>query len=347
MKILHCADLHLGVKNSKLPIDKMQILENEQIVATHNLFDEAIDDGYDIVIIVGDLFHKKSVSNKIVNSFFDAVERFNRPVLYTYGNHDEKFEFKNLPSNFIILNKDLPYYKLIDCTFYHNQIDLDMLENVYDAKDNNILLAHGNLINSRDNDYINLTEILNKKHFDYIALGHSHSFEKFEYLNNLAVYSGSLFSNGFDEIGDKGYVCVNIENKNIQLEFCPFAKRRYMKVQVDITDIDDFSKLFNKTISCMSDISKNDLVRIELTGYFNQDSEKYLSLLKEKLDDYFYVEIIDKSKIKIDLDSIKNEELSFKAEFLKLVNESEQDEMIKTKICMLGIEALKGDNLSL
>ena len=120
-----------------------------------------------------------------------------------------------------------------------------------------------------------------------------------------------------------------------------------MKVQVDITDIDDFSKLFNKTISCMSDISKNDLVRIELTGYFNQDSEKYLSLLKEKLDDYFYVEIIDKSKIKIDLDSIKNEELSFKAEFLKLVNESEQDEMIKTKICMLGIEALKGDNLSL
>ena len=113
MKILHCADLHLGVKNSKLPIDKMQILENEQIVATHNLFDKAIDDGYDIVIIVGDLFHKKSVSNKIVNSFFDAVERFNRPVLYIYGNHDEKFEFKNLPSNFIILNKFTKKYVIM------------------------------------------------------------------------------------------------------------------------------------------------------------------------------------------------------------------------------------------
>ena len=97
----------------------------------------------------------------------------------------------------------------------------------------------------------------------------------------------------------------------------------------------------------MKGISKRDLVRIELIGYFNQDSEKYLTLLKEKLADYFYVEIVDKSKIKIDFESIKNEQLSFKAEFLKLVNESEQDELTKAKICMLGIEALKGDNLSL
>lgn len=347
MKILHCSDLHLGVKNSKLSIDKMQILENEQIIAVGTLFEKAREEGFDIVAIVGDLFHKKNLSSKIVNSFFDAVENFGRPVLYIYGNHDEKFEFKNVPSNFIILNKNQPYFKLLDCAFYHYQIDLDLLEKVYNVKENNILLAHGNLTNIRDNDYINLTDILNKKHFDYIALGHVHSYEKFEYLSNLACYSGSLFSNGFDEMGDKGFVCVEIEDKKLNFAFCPFAKRRYMKVEVDITDLNDFNQLLNKINISMKDISKSDLVRIELIGYFNQDSEKYLTLLKEKLADYFYVEIVDKSKIKIDFESIKNEQLSFKAEFLKLVNESEQDELTKAKICMLGIEALKGDNLSL
>ena len=68
----------------------------------------------------------------------------------------------------------------------------------------------------------------------------------------------------------------------------------------------------------------------------------------EQLGQYFYIEIVDKSKLKIDIEKYKNELLSFKAELINLVeNQEELDEQQKSLICQLAIEALKGDDLSI
>ena len=63
--------------------------------------------------------------------------------------------------------------------------------------------------------------------------------------------------------------------------------------------------------------------------------------------DYFYIEIVDNSKLKIDINSLKNETLSFKNEFISLVENSELTESLKQEIINLGIEALKGEDFSL
>ena len=62
--------------------------------------------------------------------------------------------------------------------------------------------------------------------------------------------------------------------------------------------------------------------------------------------DFFYFEIRDLSKLKIDFEKLKGEELSFKAELLRLIDEqADPDE--KDKISLIAIEALRGEDLSL
>ena len=63
---------------------------------------------------------------------------------------------------------------------------------------------------------------------------------------------------------------------------------------------------------------------------------------------FFYFEIKDESKFKIDFELIKKESLSFKAEFLKLIEEDESlSDEEKSLIAECGIEALRGDEISL
>ena len=91
MKILHTADIHLGVKNLKLSKDKQALLRDEVVFNIRNFFNIAKNNNYEVVLICGDLFHTKTVSNKLVKAFFDGVERFGFPVIYVSGNHDEDF----------------------------------------------------------------------------------------------------------------------------------------------------------------------------------------------------------------------------------------------------------------
>ena len=69
MKILQTADIHLGAKNSRIPIDKQSIIKSENLMMIQNLFDMAYKDDYDVVLICGDLFHSKNVTQKVKNNF--------------------------------------------------------------------------------------------------------------------------------------------------------------------------------------------------------------------------------------------------------------------------------------
>lgn len=65
MKILHTADIHLGVVNGKLPIEKQTVFRNNRNISIEILFNEAIKENYDVVLICGDLFHLKMYLQKL------------------------------------------------------------------------------------------------------------------------------------------------------------------------------------------------------------------------------------------------------------------------------------------
>ena len=344
MKFLHTADIHLGAKNIKLSLDKQSQIRAEQNALISRLFDRTGED-YDAVLICGDLFHNKSVPAGITSNFFRAVEEFGRPVLYIKGNHDEKFDFKNLPSNFVILDEDNPFVSFGDTVIY-GQVSPETISKSYDKTKTNILMLHGDIQNRTSGDFIDVHQYVDKFDFKYVALGHVHSYSEFKLNKSVMVYSGSLFSNGFDESGDKGF--VEIYTDELKFTFHPFATRRYMICSCDITDILSYKDMLNKI---KAELSKNackesDLIRIILTGYYTEESNKYINAIKTELSNYFYLEIVDQSKLKIDFDKIKEDTLSFKAEFLLLVEQNESG-AVKEKICQLGIEALRGDDISI
>ena len=343
MKILHIADLHLGAKNSKLPKEKQAVLSDEMFEKCHYFFNQIAPE-YDAVVICGDLFHAKNVSAKIEKHFFACVRAYAKPVVYISGNHDEKNEFIEECENFIFLNKQNPKVKICDTVFHCQNDEICLEEN-----SNNVLLLHGNIESSQDNDYVDISPYL-AMNFDYIALGHTHQVKKFKKKNKIFAYCGSLFSNGFDETGDKGYIEVEIERNEVKkCNFVPLKQRKYQICNVDISACHsnrDIVNLIREELQ-RDKISQSDVIRVVLKGNHDELLVKSESIILQELEDLFYVEIQDQSKLKIDIDKLKTETLSLKNEFISLVESSLLSDSQKQKIIALGIEALKGDNLSI
>ncbi len=345
MKILHSADWHLGVKNLKLSSSQQLLVKDEMLMAVQDLFRKASREDYDVILICGDLFHSKNISQKIVSIFLNEVAAFSKPVIYIEGNHDCKFNgFDKIPANFIMLNNENYKFEHLGTNFYcasDQQYQLD--ENA-----TNILLLHGHIENGSDNDFIDINKYL-KMPFDYIALGHVHQFKKYKKQDKIFAYSGSLFSCGFDECGEKGFLNVVLEGKNIiSIDFVPFAPRKYLICNCDITNLNNIEIIGKiKDLLHAEGATRKDCIRVVLSGYFTEDCDKSLELIKSHLEDYFYIEIVDDSKLRLDIDKIKNEKLSFKYEFISLVEQSEFAEAEKQKIIEIGLEALKGEGLNI
>lgn len=346
MKLLHTADIHLGAKHKKLISDKKTIIRNEINSQIKELFSIAKENDYDAMLICGDLFHGRETTNKAKNIFFKSVEEYENPVFYITGNHDEFFE-DEAPQNFYVLDKSNPKVEYKGVNFWCNE-NPEFLKENFNKEQANVMLLHGNIENKTDNDFVDIKNI-EKYKFNYVAMGHIHSFKKYENKNNLYVYSGSLFSNGFDECGDKGYVQVNLKKDETTIKFYPFAKQRYMISNVDITTAKDEKDITNKILENFKQngIKKQDIVRVILEGYCEEDFDKDLDKIKRNFDDYFSFEIEDNTRVKIDIEKYKNEKLSFKAEFINLVENSSESEEIKNLICRIGIESLKKEDLSI
>lgn len=346
MKILHSADWHLGVKNIKLSPSQQQLMKDEMLMGVQDLFRTAKREKFDVILICGDLFHSKNITQKMLSLFFKEVENFSAPVLFIEGNHDQNFNLlESAPDNLIVLNNSRHKFEYNGVNFYSTVTNADEIDN----NATNILLLHGHIENSSDNDFLNINDYLIYP-FDYIALGHVHQFKKYKKGENIFAYSGCLFSNGFDECGDKGYLEVVIENKKVEnIKFVPFAKRRYIICSCDITGLNDNLELI-KSIEDNLDsqnVSYKDLLRVILRGTYEEDFEKSVEIIKEHFSKYFYFEVVDESRMKLNIEKIKNEKLSFKYEFISLVENSMLDEEDKQKICEIGLEALKGEGLNL
>lgn len=328
------ADLHLGAKNLKLPLEKQKILLQEHLNSLEKVFNQKCD----IVIICGDVFHSKIVSQKIINIFFKQVEQFAKPVLYVYGNHDEKINFVNKPKNFYILNEQSNVFRTENVDFWCLSKDYQNFDN----SKKNVLLLHGSISNKMDHDYLDLSNIMSKN-FDYVALGHEHSFWQEKKNKTILAYSGALFANGFDECGEKGFILLDCNSFNPV--FQPLKQRNFKIINLSVSDISNFGGLEEKFKEMVSS-EKQNIIRVIFTGYFQENQEFDFNKLKF---DYngFYIEFVDKTKIQIDIDKYKNEPLSFKAEFIKLVESSNLSEEDKNKVLKIGIEGLQGDDLSI
>ena len=271
MKIIHCADIHLGSKmDSRLPADKAEERRRELRASFLNLCEYAKSNGVRAILIAGDLFDSDRPLKKDKEFFYSAVK--NNPeidFLYLRGNHDGLQSYTEELDNLKCFSPQWTAYNYGNVCVSGLELTAENANSLYstlhlDAEKINIVALHGQLAEGRGADKINLSR-LRGKNIDYLALGHIHgySFGKIDERGQYA-YCGCLEGRGFDEAGDKGFILLDITDK-VSAKFVPFAKRRVSVCGVDISDCADGYAVYRKVKGGL-DCKKSDIVRVILRG---------------------------------------------------------------------------------
>ena len=364
MRIIHCADLHLESSHrNMLSADKRKERRDELLYNFDRLVDYANDNSVDIILVAGDMFDKGSRRKTAIKHIIDLVkDNPDIDFVFLKGNHDTGGVFDDeyeIPDNVKLFNqKNWKKYDFGDVVIKGVELSKDnykdvALSLVLDPGKCNIVTLHAGLANHEGNKEayeINLNDLKNKN-IDYLALGHIHKYEREEMdERGIYVYPGCLEGRGFDEVGPKGFVLLDIgEDNKIVDTFIPFAKREIHKEEVTITPEDNMSDIINKVEKTLEGIPSKDLVEIILTGKtdMNELFDIDIKRIKRQFEDSFYFfRIKDCTTVDIDYASFANDK-SLKGEFVRLLEREQMPEEDKSIIVELGIKALKGEHLDI
>lgn len=349
MKFIHCADIHLGSKiESKFPREKSNERKAELRASFSRMIAYAKDNGVRAVLLSGDVFDSDRPLKKD-KEFFYSVVRCNPDIdfIYLRGNHDimesyTEYDLENLKT----FSEAWQSYRYEDVVISGIELCAENARSFYsslvlDKTKTNIVMLHGQISDSEAIGRIKLAKLKNKN-IDYLALGHIHSFTEGKLDERGAyVYAGCLEGRGFDEIGEKGFVEINI-GQQVAYKFIENSFRVLDEITVDISDTQDAYSACRK----VKDLIKNkreDIIRVNLTGEVSYDCggiEKEVEKQLEK--DYYLVNVKSKVTQKFDIEKISGD-ISLRGEFLRTVLQSDgyTDEE-KQEIISIGLRALDG-----
>lgn len=349
MKLIHCADIHLGSKiEAKLPKEKSDERKREVRTAFKRLVDYAAQNDIHIILLAGDVFDSDRPLKKDKEFFYSVVK--NNPeidFLYLRGNHDIQESYtENDLANLKTFSDEWRTYEYGDLTISGVEIAPYNSSSVYstlklDKNKKNIVMLHGQAGDVSGMDKINLTKLRNKN-IDYLALGHIHSYSVAK-LDDRAVYvySGCLEGRGFDETGDKGFVEISV-NDAVEYRFVSCCLRKTEEYEVNVSGTEDIDSIYRAVKKSLRS-EKKDIVRVTLTGEIDydyddlaQDVEKYLE------NDYYFVNVKNKTQRKFDVEKLQGDK-SLHGEFIRLVlGDTSYPEEMKRQIISIGLKALGG-----
>lgn len=368
IKILQAGDLHFDTPFKDLN-KKISLISKEELLEVFSrIIELSLINSVDILLLTGDIFDNLTVDKKTLFFIKNQIERIeNIRVFISPGNHDpynDKSFYKMIewPKNVYVFKDNIENVKIEElktvvwgAAFTNNYIRKSLLKNIKIEEDYiNIMTIHGELSNSDEgNEYNPITkEDIGLSGLNYIAIGHRHNFSGIQKSNNTYYgYAGCPQGRGFDEVGDKGVILGDITKDTVNLEFVRTSKRNYYIKNIDITNTNSYEEIKNIILSEISEEERNlnfykIILKGEVESYFNINEEVVL----EKVKDYFYfIKIIDNTKIKIDIDTIAKD-YSIKGVYArKLLEKSKEDiseEIIELALKM-GVQALSKEEVKL
>lgn len=314
MKFIHAADLHLdspfqGLANSKIPTALLQRMRQSTFDAATKVFDAAIDNQVDFVLLVGDLFDRAEQS---INAKYFLNQQLNRlndaqiPVLISFGNHDyfagdtkqlgfpeNVFVFPNEVTTTKLTLKDGAVVAVSGFSFANQWVSERMITNYPSADsqvDWNLGMLHGSAegINSTEGTYapFSLPEI-NAKKYDYWALGHIHQRQSLD-EHQVINYSGNTQGRHINESGAKGCLLVESQGKQLTSEFISTATIEWRRITVSLSE-QPATEMVAAILEQLSKqaFTKMNFVRVEVSGNISAEQQQtiiagqLLTLLQE------------------------------------------------------------------
>lgn len=356
MKFIHCSDLHLGSGIESMPSDKSKIRREEILRSFERLTAYATENGITAVIIAGDMFDGAKISAKTKGRVLSAIKNAKETdFLYLSGNHDEKFAFaeEEIPEN-------LKFFGDSWTTFKYGNVAItgvsacDGAEIFYgalnlDESAVNIVALHGQIAGYKSEEKAEIISLplLKDKNIDYLALGHIHYYSENK-LDDRGVYaySGCLDGRGFDETGEKGFVLLETEENALRREFVPFSSRKFYEARFSVSGKDDWYAFREETLNALKkEYSPDSVIKAVFTGSHKTDFEIDADGLAARLnEEFFYAKVCDKTTLDLSREDFENDK-SVRGEFVRLVRDSDLSEEKKSAVIMLGLNALKGEDI--
>ena len=109
VKILHCADLHIGAAESFLG-SRAKSRQAETLITFEKIINLARENYVDILLIAGDLFNSNNIDKAFTDRVFECFEHIPQTkIVFAAGNHDplnadSPFKKYDLPENLYVLD---------------------------------------------------------------------------------------------------------------------------------------------------------------------------------------------------------------------------------------------------
>lgn len=295
MKLVHLADTHLGYRAyGRMTPKGLNIRERDVIRTFKEALDKIAEINPDLIIVAGDVFHKPRPGNTSIYLTIKFLLEFRTkckaPIVMISGNHEASKTLEN--ENILrVIEATVPLVKVIDRQieqFTLDNLGVSILGIPYNALNDfdktsivpdssykyNILTIHGSFqgIKSLENeaDLIS-TDDINASKWDYVALGHYHSYTK---LAENVFYAGSIertSSNIWREADEpKGFIEYDLNTgKHV------FHKLQTPRNVVDTGKIDvngltaeEIDRVIERVVAQIEDFD-NSMVRITLENIDN------------------------------------------------------------------------------
>ena len=314
VRFLHISDCHLESHFSDLPPDKAALRREEQLLTFKNILDKFSD--ADVVLMAGDLFDGECSEYTVIYLCKLFSEHSESHFFICGGNHDSlksscmHLLAKNIPDNVTLFGETMQCVHMDNvCIYGASFVDTHMYSSLLSGfraenTDNiNIMVMHGEIGKSGMYNPITENEISDSG-LDYLALGHRHGFSGIQKSGDTHYsYSGITEPTGFDECGECGVVYGTISKRGISAKFYPVSKRKYHKIEIDISDMHTNSEIAAK-FNNISD--ETDLYSVQLYGRRKTGFIPDINLCKS-LSSAFWVEFYDTSENEVDITEFTNE----------------------------------------
>ena len=310
LKVLHGADFHLDSPFAGVRPDAAARRRGEQRELLARLTDLAREREADLVLLSGDLLDGDLVFRETVQALARALGEIPCPVFLAPGNHDwygpqSPYAALEWPGNVhLFTGPELGAVRLpeLGCTvwgaaFCAPRQSASPLRGFHaPAEGVQLAVLHGEVAAQGDYGPISEEDIA-ASGLDYLALGHVHAPSAMNRAGSTVwAYPGCPQGRGFDETGDRGFLFGDVEPGRVDMQFVPFARRRYEILTVDVSQGDALEAIRRR----LPPDTSRDIYRIRLTG----ETAEPLTLpaLEQALSGgFFQLELADDTRLRRDL----------------------------------------------
>ena len=367
VKILHCADLHIGAVEGFLGA-KAQSRRIETLMTFENIMALANKSGVDIVLIAGDLIDSNNIEHTFIERIFTAISAVpNTKVIFAAGNHDplsanSPFISDDMPKNLFVLPTYDSYFEFSELktrvygksfgSMYTKGVPSFSLKT--DDEFINLMCIHGETCADLNSDYNSITEqFIRTSGMDYIALGHIHKRTEIGKIGSVyCAYCGCPEGQGFDELGSKGVYLGDVSKSACDLKFIPFSKRMHLLEKVDIGEYKTSTEITDNILKVISEKygenAFNNLYKIVLCGNIDDDTVISLAEITTRLNEILYfAKVKNGTELLVDFETLRQEKTLkgiFVDNMLKKIEDAENEEKdLLNKALLLGLKAFKAE----